>query len=256
MDIILLHVFIVLFISVYEIRCISHPKPSCGYPPSQWCSSLEIAIECGVRKQCMELNATRPDPMVPFVDVTLYYESLCQGSRTFLTEQLFPTWTLLKDIMEVNLVPFGNAMEIPEENSFICQHGEPECYVNKIEACILHEAGHSAFHVIYCMVSSADVLKSAKSCLEQCAPFVKWATIESCAAGDLGHRLMHENAMKTQALKPEHTYVPWITFNGEHTSEWEDRAMSTLFSLVCELYKGIKPPACTGAQKKLDWSFC
>lgn len=31
------------------------------------------------------------------------------------------------------------------------------------QACILHAAGHSAFHVIYCMESSAGVLKSAKS---------------------------------------------------------------------------------------------
>lgn len=26
----------------------SHPKPSCRYPPSQWCRSLKIAIECKV----------------------------------------------------------------------------------------------------------------------------------------------------------------------------------------------------------------
>lgn len=26
----------------------SKPKPGCEYPPSQWCRSLEIAIECGV----------------------------------------------------------------------------------------------------------------------------------------------------------------------------------------------------------------
>lgn len=26
----------------------SHPKPACRYPPSQWCRSLEIAIECRV----------------------------------------------------------------------------------------------------------------------------------------------------------------------------------------------------------------
>lgn len=25
-----------------------HPKPACRYPPSQWCRSLEIAIECRV----------------------------------------------------------------------------------------------------------------------------------------------------------------------------------------------------------------
>ncbi|KAK2874016.1 hypothetical protein QQF64_004060 [Cirrhinus molitorella] len=251
-----LFVFHVIFLRVYEIQCKSHPKPSCGYPPSQWCRSLEIATECGVRKQCMELNATRPDPVVPPVEISLYYESLCPGCRAFLTEQLFPTWTLLKDIMKVNLVPFGNAKELPEENSFSCQHGEPECYANMVEACVLYAADHAAFPVIYCMESSADVLKSAKPCLQLYAPLVKWPTIESCTRGELGRSLMHQNAVKTEALKPAHTHVPWITINGEYTSEWEDKAMSTLFNLVCSLYKGIKPPVCTGALKKLDRSFC
>lgn len=44
----LLCVFHFIFLSVYEIQSKSHPKPSCGYPPSQWCRSLQIAIECGV----------------------------------------------------------------------------------------------------------------------------------------------------------------------------------------------------------------
>ncbi|XP_042589336.1 gamma-interferon-inducible lysosomal thiol reductase-like isoform X2 [Cyprinus carpio] len=174
----------------------------------------------------MELNATRPDAVVPPVEITLYYESLCPGCRALLTEQLFPTWILLKDIMNVNLVPFGNAKELPEDNIFSCQHGEPECYINIVE------------------------------CLQLYAPFVKWQTIESCTRGEFGHRLMHQNAVKTQALKPAHTHVPWITFNGEYTNEWEDKAMSTLFNIVCILYKGIKPPVCTGALKKLDRSFC
>lgn len=26
----------------------SHPKPSCRYPPSEWCRSLEIATACKV----------------------------------------------------------------------------------------------------------------------------------------------------------------------------------------------------------------
>uniref|UniRef100_A0A8C4GAF7 Gamma-interferon-inducible lysosomal thiol reductase n=1 Tax=Denticeps clupeoides TaxID=299321 RepID=A0A8C4GAF7_9TELE len=239
-----------IFISVCFFCRASH-KPSCGYPPSQWCRSLEIAIECEVQKQCLELNSTKPNSDVPALEVTLYYESLCPGCRAFLTEQLFPTWTMLKDIMKVHLVPYGNAEE--RQNSVICQHGENECLGNMLESCIIHAVDHVAFQIIYCMESSSDVLKA---CLQLYAPSVRWETISSCATGAVGRSLMHKNAVKTRFLEPAHTHVPWVTFNGEYRDDWEDGAMSSLFSLVCSLYKGAQPPACTGVQKKLDRSFC
>ncbi|XP_028442979.1 gamma-interferon-inducible lysosomal thiol reductase isoform X2 [Perca flavescens] len=230
-----------------------HPKPACRYPPSQWCRSLEIAISCNVQKQCMEVNAIRPNQTVPPVSVTLYYESLCPDCRVFITQQLFPTWTMLQDIMAVTLVPYGNAKEIPSANSpFTCQHGEPECIGNMIEACILHLTGHSAFQIIYCMESATDVLDAAQPLY---APSVSWSSVNSCLKGDLGLQLIHANAAMTRALNPHHTHVPWVTFNGEYT-ENEEKTMSSLFHLVCQLYKGVKPPACTGAPVRLNRSFC
>uniref|UniRef100_A0A3Q0RVC2 Gamma-interferon-inducible lysosomal thiol reductase n=1 Tax=Amphilophus citrinellus TaxID=61819 RepID=A0A3Q0RVC2_AMPCI len=219
---------------------ISHPKPACRYPPSQWCRSLEIAIECRVQKQCMEVNATRPNQAVPPVSVTLYYESLCPDCREFITQQLFPTWTMLQDIMAVTLVPYGNAKVHPN-SPFTCQHGEPECRGNMIEACILHLTEQSlAFHIIYCMESSADVLSAAQPCLQLYAPSVPWSRVDSCVKGDLGYQLMHANALMTRALNPAHTHVPWITFSGFPTQQ----------------SVGVKPPACTGASVRLDRSFC
>ncbi|XP_072245340.1 gamma-interferon-inducible lysosomal thiol reductase-like [Leuresthes tenuis] len=237
---------------------ISHPKPGCRYPPSQWCRSLEIAVECKVQKQCMELNAVKPNQTVPPVQVTLYYESLCPDCRVFITQQLFPTWMMLQDILSVTLVPYGNAKEILSANSpFICQHGAPECRANMIEACILHLAGNSlAFHIINCMESSTHVLNAAQPCLQLYAPSVSWSSVDLCVDGQLGYKLMHANAAMTRALNPAHTHVPWVTFNGEYTKENEDKATSSLFHLVCELYKGVKPPACTGAPVKLSRSVC
>eukprot|EP00066_Takifugu_rubripes_P008304 XP_003974405.1 PREDICTED: gamma-interferon-inducible lysosomal thiol reductase-like isoform X1 [Takifugu rubripes] len=235
----------------------SHPKPACRYPPSQWCRSLEIALQCRVQKQCMELTATGPDRSVSPVAVTLYYQSLCPGSRVFISQQLFPTWSMLQDIMTVTLVPYGNTKEVPSAKSpFVCQGGEPECLGNMIEACIVHLTGPSSLQTIYCMEAAADPLTAARPCLQLYAPSVSWSTLDSCVKGGLGHRLMHANAAMTRALSPAHLHVPWVTFNGEYTAERETKAMSSLLQLVCQLYQGVKPAACTGAPVRLDRSFC
>ncbi|XP_063146715.1 gamma-interferon-inducible lysosomal thiol reductase [Candoia aspera] len=229
--------------------CGEGSSPTCGYPPPLWCTSREIAQACQAEKHCAKLIPSSPQANP--VSVSLYYESLCPGCREFLVEVLFPTWLLLHSIMNVTLVPYGNTEETQEPTKwhFTCQHGEEECMGNMLETCLIHLHPGLDFLLIFCMELSVDVVHSLPLCLKLYAPDISLANITACVNGDLGNKLMHENAELTRALKPAHEYVPWILINGVHTEELQSQAQQSLFNLVCKLYKGALPPACTGPKE-------
>uniref|UniRef100_A0A3B1JC07 Gamma-interferon-inducible lysosomal thiol reductase n=1 Tax=Astyanax mexicanus TaxID=7994 RepID=A0A3B1JC07_ASTMX len=231
-------------------------RPSCSASPAQWCSSVEIAAKCGVLEQCFGANVTKSS--APPVNISLYYESLCPGCRQFLVLQLMPTFFMLNDIMNVELVPYGNAQETGPPGNYVytCQHGPEECTGNMIETCMLNKMGDDAYLAINCMEMSVDVLKAAKPCSELFTEKSYWDDIQKCVSGAEGNKLMHLNAVKTGALKPPHEYVPWVTVNGEHSEDLQQKAMSSLFNLVCSLYKGDKPAACTVGQGGKKVSVC
>lgn len=229
----------------------------CKHSPLTWCSSVEAALQCGVLRQCLEANFTRVHQTAEPVKLELYYESLCPGCRRFITSMLYPSSVLLGDIMEITLVPYGNAQETFDGDKYIftCQHGEEECAGNMIEACLLNLSQSDAFLTIFCMESSDDPIKAAQSCVELFSPDLGWKEVMECVNGKSGNQIMHQNALKTQALKPPHKYVPWITVNGVHTEELQDKAVSALVPLVCDLYTGEKPAICGGSGKYFK-SYC
>ncbi|GAA6089151.1 gamma-interferon-inducible lysosomal thiol reductase-like, partial [Tachysurus ichikawai] len=95
-------------------------------------------------------------------------------------------------------------------------------------------------------------------CLALFSPQTQFSDIMTCVNGNEGNQLMHQNAKETAALQPPHQYVPWITINGEHTDELQQKAMNSLFVLVCSLYKGQAPAACKLGQKATETktSYC
>ncbi|XP_019744441.1 gamma-interferon-inducible-lysosomal thiol reductase-like isoform X2 [Hippocampus comes] len=209
---------------------------SCPYTLAQCCSSLNSAVQCG---------AGEP------VHLDVYYESLCPDCILYLTQVLYPTWVLLQDILCVRLVPFGNAQEIPSEGKYIfkCQHGEQECLGNMIQTCLLNMTDN-AFLIIFCMEASTDVIAAAKSCVHLYSPKLSWERLMSCVDGDVGNQLMHQNALRTNALDPPHQFVPWLTINGAHTDDLQKKATTSLFPLICSMYKGIKPVVCGNVGQK------
>lgn len=55
-----------------------------------------------VEEQCFPQKA-KP------TSIDLYYETLCPGCRIFIASQLYPTWEKVPQLINITLVPYGNA---------------------------------------------------------------------------------------------------------------------------------------------------
>ena len=73
-------------------------------------------------------------PSVPgnAVKVTVFYENLNKANRKFFIEQFKPVFDDLWDIIDLQLVPFGNTFK-SNDGIYDCPYGEKQCYANKIQ---------------------------------------------------------------------------------------------------------------------------
>ena len=55
---------------------------------------------------------------------------------------------------------------------------------------------------------------------------------------------MHKLAMRTGSLVPQHTWVPWVVFDGHFNADYQDRAQRNFLELLCSIYKGEPPTVC------------
>lgn len=200
---------------------------------------------------CLVPDITSSFPTsAPKVDVTLYYESLCPDCQLFIRQQLYPTYLKIGDIFNLTLVPYGNAEETKRGDKWVfqCQHGPNECLGNLIETCAISLLKNISvsFPFVHCFEVSIEHSGDPKSVAQHCAKSseIDYTPIEACVNGPQGNELEHEMAKKTDALEPQHEYVPWVTINGKHTEKIQTEAENNLLKLVCDYYEGTKPAAC------------
>ncbi|CAF1196985.1 unnamed protein product [Didymodactylos carnosus] len=166
--------------------------------------------------------------MVFCIDLAITADTICP--------RVWPAYQALSSIVNITFIPYGNAKELfrPETGlwQFYCQHGSDECLGN-----IIHP-------FIYCTESNrGDVEQIAKECALKSS--IDYDKISTCTKSKLGNDLQHQYALMTDALQPQHTFVPWVTLNNEHTAKIQEQAEDNLIGLLCDTYKGSNiPDAC------------
>ena len=193
------------------------------------------------------------------VQVELYYESQCPGCREMITTSFYDAYQQdgLLDMAVITFIPYGNAQESsssknpnpdPRPYHFKCQHGPSECIYNIIETCALDKikGPSDQFEFLNCIENhdeNRDIDQDYYDIAFKCAieANLKDAVVEEikiCSTSQEGNELEHEMAIKTEALNPPHTYVPYVVVNGVHDDDIQTDVTDSLFDYICKTYTG------------------
>ncbi|XP_050728323.1 gamma-interferon-inducible lysosomal thiol reductase-like isoform X2 [Eriocheir sinensis] len=191
--------------------------------------------------------AARPTAAADPVKVSVYYETLCPDSRNFFTEQLYPVYQDLKDIMTLDINTYGKATDFPSGDSyvFVCQHGHAECVGNMMITCAKNLTQDEEVFMAFsnCVMAEFTAAAAGPQCAEQTG--VNFAPVEECYNSVEGHRLLHEVGVKQNALEIALYWVPWILIDDVFTDAQLEAAQLDLRKVVCDAYTGERPAACT-----------
>jgi len=191
--------------------------------------------------------------------------------KSFVTQTLNKTLTApgIMDIIDYSYYPWGNAYYNTSEcgtpsydksvgmfcwlkrcggasrdadcftGKVLCQHGEVECRVNKIEACALHlnvDDVKSTTEFVYCMEAKEGI--EYKACADSAG--LDADEIKKCLESEDGDKANVIMAMATAVLQPPHLGTPWVIVNGTQLNNPDD-----LLKTICDVYNGPqKPEAC------------
>ncbi|XP_062510733.1 gamma-interferon-inducible lysosomal thiol reductase-like [Corticium candelabrum] len=178
------------------------------------------------------------------VNVSFYSEALCPFCDQLTEGEMNEAVQKVGEIFTLHFVPWGNALMNPD-GSFDCQHGEMECAMNTVEACVIkyYPSRSMWWPFIVCLEAhrSLQTWEIAQQCAEK--QNITWTDIKTCAKGPMGKRLEVMYYEETASLNPPHQYTPWVLINGKHVKE------THIIRKICAAYEGgNKPEACMHAQ--------
>ncbi|XP_045774240.1 uncharacterized protein LOC123873438 [Maniola jurtina] len=176
--------------------------------------------------------------------LTVYYESKCPDSKSFILKQLEPTMQQLHEFITLKFVPFGKSRSINYgDGGFECQHGSAECLGNVVQDCSLHflneKSDREKLAYVACEMDTTAGSQGKFDCVEKAN--LSKAEVEDCVVSGKGTVLQLESEYYTNLVKPK--FVPTVTVNGIFDQEFQDKAQNDLFGACCSLIPEAAPCA-------------
>ncbi|XP_068153507.1 GILT-like protein 3 [Drosophila tropicalis] len=181
--------------------------------------------------------------------LAIHYEALCPDSMFFIRRRLYDA---LKDNawwprLDLKLYPFGKAgfynnTEIGEMQVF-CQHGNEECELNALHACIIETLDiESAFELINCM------LRSYTNQIDKCAEHFQLDVnaAKECKRSRKTPEILQPYGTATLALGI--SFVPTIVFENKFQPYDQSSIRYNFEEHFCKEYEKkfhIKLPTCS-----------
>ena len=125
--------------------------------------------------------------------------------------------------------------------TLICQHGEPECAANRLEACAISHYGDNVTKYLGFIDCYEGENEPSPSTAESCARTtgIDYTAITTCAMGEEGLALDAKNARATADLPGGHTATPWPMLNGQALDSQDN-----LLQAICAAWTGPAPAGC------------
>lgn len=201
------------------------------------------------------------DSSPPRIKIQVYIESLCIDSKHFMMEKLLPTYRRLgNQVMDLEVVTFGNAKIDLEAHTVTCQHGAAECDANIYELCAADAYPDIDLYLpfYYCLFDDLPMGHREDNfgtdVFAKCAEEknLEFDAIHACHYNnELAWKLQKHASSVTPA---NHHYVPYVVIDGLHNMDEEH---DDLLQVICDAYRqrGGTHPACSsrlGATTSID----
>ena len=183
----------------------------------------------------------------PKFQIDIYHESLCPFCREFTTGSVqdLLKYENLRKLIKINFHPYGKTTNYSQGNNFkfICQHGENECFGNKIQLCGMKKFDEeNGVNFVVCMETAIEMTyNNMNTALNSCVSEKLSKEILECANGQEGNFLMNQEAQKTPQILD---HVPYVTFNGIYNPDNEEDIRNSLKDFICRQAQDLNLPEC------------